>query len=66
MSAVLTPPENIATTNRAAEKRFVLHGINWKTYEQILSDFEDRSAPRFTYDNGVLEILKTRIRRLTK
>lgn len=40
-----------------AEQRIVLHGISWETYESLLSDHEDKSAPRFTYDRGTLEIM---------
>src|SRR5207247_2926721 len=38
----------------------VLHGVSWKTYECFLADFENRSAPRFTYDRGTLEIMSPR------
>jgi Uma2 family endonuclease len=35
----------------------VLHGISWRTYESLLADHAERSAPRFTYDRGTLEIM---------
>ena len=35
----------------------VLHNISWETYEQLLTDLEDSSAPRLTYDRGELEIM---------
>lgn len=38
------------------QERTILHGISWKTYESLLEDYRDRSAPRFAYDRGVLEI----------
>lgn len=41
--------------------RMVLTGISWDTYECILKDHEDRSAPRFTYDQGTLEIMSPTI-----
>lgn len=44
-----------------AEQRTVLHEISWDTYEAILRDHEDRSAPRFTYDRGTLEIMSPQI-----
>jgi Uma2 family endonuclease len=53
MSTVLIP----SYTSRAAEERFVLRGLSWESYEQLLSDFLDRSSPRFTYDRGELEIM---------
>ncbi|HEX5164581.1 MAG TPA: Uma2 family endonuclease [Thermomicrobiales bacterium] len=39
------------------EQRIVLHNISWKTYECLLADHQDASAPRFTYDRGELEIM---------
>lgn len=47
----------MAMDQEAAELRTVLRGISWDTYESILRDHEDRSAPRFTYDRGTLEIM---------
>lgn len=47
MATVLSPPE----------ERIVLHDVSWETYESLLADHQDRSAPRFTYDRGVLEIM---------
>ncbi len=38
-------------------QRVVLHGISWETYEHLLADLADRSAPRLTFDQGVLEIM---------
>ena len=40
-----------------AEQRVVLHNIGWDTYERLLADHENNSAPRFTYDRGELEIM---------
>jgi Uma2 family endonuclease len=51
MPTVLNPPK-IAT-----EERFVLHNVSWETYEQILKNYENSSLPRFTYDQGELEIM---------
>jgi len=34
-----------------------LRGVSWGTYENLLSDHVDASAPRFTFDQGVLEIM---------
>lgn len=50
MSTVLETPI-------AVEGRVVLHNISWKTYEQIMEEIGDVSAPRLTYDNGELEIM---------
>ena len=35
----------------------VLHNIGWATYERLLADNENNSAPRFAYDRGELEIM---------
>ena len=41
----------------ASEQRVILQGVSWTTYESLLADFVDRSAPHFAYDQGVLEIM---------
>jgi Uma2 family endonuclease len=45
------------TVKTPAEQRVVLHNIGWNTYERLLADHENNSAPRFTYDRGELEIM---------
>jgi Uma2 family endonuclease len=45
------------TVRTPAEQRVVLHNIGWNTYERLLADHENNSAPRFTYDRGELEIM---------
>ena len=50
MTAVLDPP-------RLADNRIVLHNISWGTYERLLEELADCSAPRLTYDRGELEIM---------
>lgn len=35
----------------------ILSNISWETYERLLADHEDSSAPRFTYDREMLEIM---------
>jgi len=34
-----------------------LHNIGWATYERLLADNENNSAPRLAYDRGELEIV---------
>jgi Uma2 family endonuclease len=49
----------MATTVAVASppvERLLLDGVSWKTYESLMNDFRDRSASRFAYDQGVLEI----------
>jgi Uma2 family endonuclease len=45
------------TVNSPAEQRVVLHNVRWETYERLLAEHADSSAPRFTYDRGELEIM---------
>jgi Uma2 family endonuclease len=47
----------MGTVVTSPEQRVVLRSVSWDTYEHILSDHLERSAPRFTYDRGVLEIM---------
>jgi Uma2 family endonuclease len=39
------------------EWKITLHGIRWETYESLLKDLENSSAPRLTFDRGTLEIM---------
>jgi len=45
------------TVNSPAEQRVILHNVRWETYERLLAEHADSSAPRFTYDRGELEIM---------
>ncbi len=45
------------TVKGPAEQRVVLHNVSWGTYERLLAEHTNRSAPRFTYDRGELEIM---------
>jgi len=49
--------ELMATIQSPQQHRVILHDISWETYERLLADHADRSAPRFTYDRGTLEIM---------
>ena len=40
-----------------AEQRVVLRNVTWATYERLLDEHLDGSSSRFTYDQGVLEIM---------
>lgn len=39
------------------EQRVTMEHISWETYEGLLAEQVDRSAPRFTYVQGALEIM---------
>jgi len=45
------------TVKSPAEQRIILHNVSWETYERLIADHEDSSAPRFAYDQGELEIM---------
>src|SRR5690348_5159419 len=47
MATVLPPPA----------QNVILHNLSWGTYERLLADLENSSAPRLTYDRGTLEIM---------
>jgi Uma2 family endonuclease len=53
MTTVLGPPE----------QKVIIADVSWQTYEQLLADLADRSAPRLTYDCGTLEIMSPTPRR---
>jgi Uma2 family endonuclease len=40
-----------------ADAEVVLPNVSWETYERLLEDLADCSAPRLTYDRGRLEIM---------
>lgn len=39
------------------EGRVTLRNVSWETYERLLAEDPGRTAPRFFYDRGVLEIV---------
>ncbi|MGO8788357.1 MAG: Uma2 family endonuclease [Terriglobia bacterium] len=49
-TTIQLPPE-------VSEQRFVLSHVSWETYESLLADYSDTRAPRFTYSEGMLEIM---------
>jgi Uma2 family endonuclease len=40
-----------------SEGRVVVRNVGWETYERLLEEDPDRSAPRFFYERGMLEIV---------
>ncbi len=52
MEAVLTEPK----TQIVIEEHVILRGVSWKIYKQLMKEHESRSTPRFTYNQGCLEI----------
>lgn len=47
----------VAAVARTHSERTVLRHVSWRTYESLLQDYITTSAPRFSYDRGVLEIV---------
>lgn len=41
----------------ATDDCVVLSNVSWETYRRLLADDEERSLPRMTYDQGVLELV---------
>ena len=39
------------------DQKIVLRPVHWETYERLIADLADSSAPRLTYDRGTLEII---------
>ena len=50
------PPAHQAPPSGTGQQ-IVLYGISWETYERLLADLVDSSAPRLTFDQGVLEVM---------
>src|SRR5690242_16425612 len=47
----------MATVLSTPNQRVMMYDISWETYERLLQDFAERSAPRLTFDQGTLEIM---------
>ena len=45
------------TVKSPAEQKVILYDVSWETYGRLLEDHLDSSAPRFTFDRGMLEIM---------
>ncbi len=47
----------MATLQNPPDPSVVLENVSWQTYENLLADLVDSSAPRLTYNRGVLTIM---------
>jgi len=47
----------MGTVVTVPEQRTLLRNVSWETYERLLADQGDAPSPRFTFDQGVLEIM---------
>lgn len=51
------PPPISSIQAPPAEHRLTLYNVRWDTYEKLLEAFGEHRAVRFTYDEGVLELM---------
>jgi len=49
----------MTTVANLPERRVILDGVSWETYERLLADRGESSGTRFAYDEGTLEIMTT-------
>lgn len=47
MATVVSPPERLV----------IVQGISWETYNRLIAEHGENGGTRFTYDEGVLEIM---------
>lgn len=47
---------SMTTVLSPTEQKVIIENVSWQTYERLLADLADQSAPRLTYDRGTLEI----------
>lgn len=45
------------------DERFTLFDVSWETYERLLADRRDLTAWHFTYDDGVLDMVRPSVTR---
>ena len=47
----------MATVVSSPERLVILEGVTWDTYERLITEYGERCGTRFTYDEGVLQIM---------
>ena len=47
----------MATVISPTDRRVIIEGMSWETYERLLADFGDSHAARVAFDRGTLEIM---------
>jgi Uma2 family endonuclease len=47
----------MATVVSSPERLVILEGVTWETYERLITEHGERCGTRFTYDEGVLQIM---------
>jgi|SRR5215471_5406854 len=49
--------KDMAAPLSQSEDSVILRNVSWRTYEDLLSDLANQSAPRLAFDRGALEIM---------
>ena len=52
----------MATVVNPPERRVILNGVSWETYERLSAERGESGGTRFAYDGGTLEIMTTSFR----
>ena len=47
----------MATVVSSPERLVILDNVSWETYERLITEHGERSGTRFTYDEGLLQIM---------
>ena|SRR5258706_15134286 len=47
----------MATVVSSPEQLVILDNVSWETYERLITEHGERCGTRFTYDEGVLQIM---------
>ena len=47
----------MATATVTSDSRVLLPRVSWETYERLVDDLSNQSAPRMAFDRGILEIM---------
>lgn len=47
----------MATVLSPTDRRIIMQGVSWQTYERLLADFAESHAARLAFDQGTLEIM---------
>jgi Uma2 family endonuclease len=47
----------MATVVNSPERLVILEGVTWETYERLITEHGERCGTRFTFDEGVLQIM---------
>lgn len=59
MVAVMDPPANLVeeSAEQYAERFVILENVSWETYQRLQAEHPDSAGPRFSYDQGRLQLM---------